>query len=337
MYIPAMLHSRHEIVSQFRTPEYVPHPRLPGIFTFPFLSSWPPAPLEFRLPLLAVELTCIDYLHAPEGSLRAQPLRFQQDGYRLWYQVDGVGVLQNLTTGVFGRAAPGLLGIMDPGHRFSYLHQRGPLECFLVDFSAHPGPRAHVYWNSAIEGKKMLPENSRLLLENSMFTLLRTIANDEDRFGMRQCALAAQILSEVFDGQLLSVRSEHFPADKSRSLVAMARAHMDEHYGSMQHQRSLHEACGVDINYLNVLFKRQTGTTLYQYLTSVRMEHAKHRLQSGQDAVGAIAAQVGYPNSNSFSRAFHRHTGMTPSEYAARHSPGDLPGAAPSAAVSSVT
>lgn len=83
----------------------------------------------------------------------------------------------------------------------------------------------------------------------------------------------------------------------------------------MHHQNNLERECAVDINYLNIIFKKETGRTLYQYMTGVRMEHAKYLLETTEMSITDIASKVGYPNSNSFTRAFKRHTGPTPQNY----------------------
>ena len=90
---------------------------------------------------------------------------------------------------------------------------------------------------------------------------------------------------------------------------------MDLHYCDMHHQNHLENECGVDINYLNIIFKKETSKTLYQYITGVRMEHAKHFLETTQMSISDIALKVGYPNSNSFTRAFKRHNKITPQEF----------------------
>ncbi|GAG43728.1 unnamed protein product, partial [marine sediment metagenome] len=56
--------------------------------------------------------------------------------------VDGDGILQNATRRSFGKALPGLLGIMERGERYTYLHQRGAFQCFLLDFTLEPSRRA---------------------------------------------------------------------------------------------------------------------------------------------------------------------------------------------------
>jgi len=321
MYFTAMLETREELLGYFRNPELVHHPAHPEVSTFAFLRQWPETPFGIDLPRLRIAIHRVDYLRQSErkeGEHR-HPLRFQQDRYRLWYQIEGTGILQNLSHSAFGRATPGLLGLMDLGQRHSYLHQRGAFQALLIDFTLEPSQRSSCYWNSEIEGKRVLSESERLRFENHAFTMFRGVSNGEDPWGLDACSHLTALLAVVFEKGLLLIEDERFPRDKRRSMVAVARKYMDMHYADMHHQRNLSKHCGVDINYLNILFKKEVGCTLYRYLTTVRMEHAKHLLEEGSVAVTDVASEVGYPNSNSFSRAFKRHTGLSPSDYVNRH------------------
>ena len=63
------------------------------------------------------------------------------------------------------------------------------------------------------------------------------------------------------------------------------------------------------------LFQRQTGETPHRYLTRLRIEQGREELQRGSATVGEIAARCGFANPASFSNAFRRETGCTPSAY----------------------
>jgi transcriptional regulator GlxA family with amidase domain len=62
-------------------------------------------------------------------------------------------------------------------------------------------------------------------------------------------------------------------------------------------------------------FKAATGTTLIEHLQNVRIEHAKHLLESGSLAVDEISAEAGYEDASFFRRLFRRRTGLSPSQY----------------------
>ena len=64
-------------------------------------------------------------------------------------------------------------------------------------------------------------------------------------------------------------------------------------------------------------FRTVTGMTPQQYMVHLRMEHARRLLGGGMgQSIRQIAMMSGYQDPYYFSRAFRKHTGMSPSEYA---------------------
>jgi len=62
-------------------------------------------------------------------------------------------------------------------------------------------------------------------------------------------------------------------------------------------------------------FKRATGFRPMDYIHMVRIEEAKSKLESSDDAVENIGLGVGYEDPASFRRIFKRKVGLTPSVY----------------------
>lgn len=313
-----MLQTRHELIEQFKNPVFVQHPLYPkGVRTFSCLRGWNDRPV-IELPRIRVEIHGIDYCEF-SGDLRSLPdpmvLRFQQDCFRLWYQVEGNGILQNLSKNIFGAARPGLLGIMERSQRYTYLHQKGAFECFQLLFSLLPSSQAKCYWNSGIEGKCVLDGDEQLSFENLAFDLLLSLSTRKETFGLSTTARLLQILVTLFNKKVLVIEEYQFPKNKAKSLVIKARNFMELQYAQLHHQKELERECGVDINYLNSIFKKETGGTLFDYLTRIRMEQAKYLLETTRDSVADIAGRVGYPNNNSFSRAFKRRENCTPLDF----------------------
>ncbi|WP_130838216.1 response regulator transcription factor [Lachnoclostridium sp. Marseille-P6806] len=74
--------------------------------------------------------------------------------------------------------------------------------------------------------------------------------------------------------------------------------------------------------YLSRLFRKYTGCSYSQYLTSVRMEQARALMDSDpQLLIKDIAAMVGYHDQFYFSRIFRSCTGLCPSDYIDRELP----------------
>lgn len=67
--------------------------------------------------------------------------------------------------------------------------------------------------------------------------------------------------------------------------------------------------------YVCTVFRNETGTTLNQYITQVRMEQAKKLLSETTLSISDISTRVGYSDGNYFGKSFKKYSGRTPSEY----------------------
>lgn len=71
----------------------------------------------------------------------------------------------------------------------------------------------------------------------------------------------------------------------------------------------------LSINHMMNLFKKETGETVGDYLTKVRMRHAKRLLLDPMIKIYEIAGEIGYSDPNYFAKAFKKHTGLSPKEF----------------------
>lgn len=67
--------------------------------------------------------------------------------------------------------------------------------------------------------------------------------------------------------------------------------------------------------YFSSRFKKCFGVNFVDYVAELRMNAAKEYLQDPLRSTSEIAGMVGYDSANYFTRAFKKHTGMTPTEY----------------------
>ncbi|HEY0740017.1 MAG TPA: AraC family transcriptional regulator [Chryseosolibacter sp.] len=77
---------------------------------------------------------------------------------------------------------------------------------------------------------------------------------------------------------------------------------------------SLAKHFGTNTNKLMSLFKKLSGKSIFEYLSELRMEHARQLLLDEAMLVTEVARTVGYKNPNHFSAAFKKHYGICPSE-----------------------
>jgi AraC-like DNA-binding protein len=97
---------------------------------------------------------------------------------------------------------------------------------------------------------------------------------------------------------------------------AMAQMHRNpEQPWSLQ---KLSRTCSTSRSVLEERFHRLIGCPPMQYLTSCRLQLAARRLRATNQSVAEIASAVGYGAEASFSRAFKRHTGVSPTDWRRR-------------------
>lgn len=88
-----------------------------------------------------------------------------------------------------------------------------------------------------------------------------------------------------------------------------------------QENLSLEDICtqiAVSKNYFCYLFKREMGMSLWNYLTEIRIRHARELLTQTDLKSYEVAFQVGYDNPSYFSKLFKKHENMSPNEYRER-------------------
>lgn len=72
---------------------------------------------------------------------------------------------------------------------------------------------------------------------------------------------------------------------------------------------------GMSVSWFIRNFKKYTGTTPMQFITSIRITNAQMLLETTNYAINEIARIVGYDNPLYFSRLFRKQKGCSPSQY----------------------
>lgn len=106
------------------------------------------------------------------------------------------------------------------------------------------------------------------------------------------------------------------PAGSHSRYVTEALRYIDGHYGQTDLTvSSIARALDVSEGHLSHLFKKETGRTVNNQLTSRRVNAAMELLKDYHSKVYEVAQQVGYRDTAYFSGTFKRVVGVSPSEY----------------------
>lgn len=103
--------------------------------------------------------------------------------------------------------------------------------------------------------------------------------------------------------------------EKYSDIVANARKYMEENFQKDISLDEVSRVANVSPYYFSKIFKEETGETFVEYLTGLRMAHAKNLLKQRDKSIKQICMESGYSDPNYFSRIFKKTVGVTPSEY----------------------
>lgn len=91
--------------------------------------------------------------------------------------------------------------------------------------------------------------------------------------------------------------------------------YVEEHLGEQVCLLKLAELARLSVHHFCRAFKKSFGIPAYQYQVQRRMEFAKSRLADRAVSITDIALSLGYAQTSSFSSAFRKATGWTPTDY----------------------
>lgn len=79
--------------------------------------------------------------------------------------------------------------------------------------------------------------------------------------------------------------------------------------------KSISEKFNLSAPYISSQFKKEVGTTVIRYINQLRINDAIKLLDSSSMSIQDIAAYVGIPDYNYFTKVFKKEMGVTPSDY----------------------
>lgn len=105
----------------------------------------------------------------------------------------------------------------------------------------------------------------------------------------------------------------------SKKHFQIAKEYIDLNYNKPILIDDICQILNLSRSYLFRIFEKHTGTNVSNYLTEIRLEHAKRLLVTTDYSTATIANLVGYVNSTTFYRVFKKAEKITPSEWRAAH------------------
>ena len=147
--------------------------------------------------------------------------------------------------------------------------------------------------------------------------ILKPVEADDVERAVRRAAAqadAARQLEAMASSEELLTSADNF--DKTAVLMGKVKKYLQHNY--MMYDISLDSVSailGLNPSYFSSLFKRTFQVNFLDYLTELRMDAAKEQLADPLRSTAEVAGMVGYESANSFTRAFKKKVGMTPTDY----------------------
>jgi len=120
-------------------------------------------------------------------------------------------------------------------------------------------------------------------------------------------------------GMMAQLEQTH-PLTNQEKAIKQSLNYMEQHYNEDLTVEFLAEMTGMIRWQYSKKFKSITGKNPIEYLTDLRVKHAKQLLVGSSDTLREISRQVGFKDEYYFSRRFHQVTGYPPREYTNIHS-----------------
>lgn len=152
--------------------------------------------------------------------------------------------------------------------------------------------------------------------------LLRLFRDAEQKHNLRASGYRLEQLRAVYSMLLLLLGTQRKAyADAShRQKITPALDYISQNYSQSIKNDTLAALCGVSTVYFRKLFFRVTGSSPITYIHNLRIAKAKRMLESDYESLAEIAASLGYADIYTFSKAFKKHTGLSPTQYAKKRS-----------------
>ncbi|MGO4546245.1 response regulator [Paenibacillus sp. 2TAB23] len=103
--------------------------------------------------------------------------------------------------------------------------------------------------------------------------------------------------------------------ERSASVVGRAASYVAQHLDKSLTRDDIAKHIYLNPDYLDRMFKKETGVSVTEYVVRERMDVARRLLSNTNLPVHAVALQVGFTNFSHFARIFKKYTSRNPLEF----------------------
>jgi AraC family transcriptional regulator, arabinose operon regulatory protein len=136
----------------------------------------------------------------------------------------------------------------------------------------------------------------------------------EQGYSIPELISTAILLRTALDSAARATRQGGATRSASERIAAV-REHLRENLAQAHRLDELAASAGLSVPHFCALFRRQTGYAPIDFLIRQRIQRACKLLDTTDESITAIAAEVGYEDAYYFTRCFRRIIGCPPRAY----------------------
>jgi len=164
-------------------------------------------------------------------------------------------------------------------------------------------------------GQLLIPEQAKLTSPDRIIILMKQLQDSDRRY--RESTLNRYLCSAILAE--IALQGQVYPAYGNKNIKEQLFQDICDyvfwHLAENLKVSQVANYFGYNEKYLTTFFKQRAGISLKQYILQVKMDRAKADLSESTEPVSQIAFRLGFSDAHNFSNAFHKVTGLSPSEY----------------------
>jgi AraC-like DNA-binding protein len=245
-------------------------------------------------------------------------LAHYHDEIELYFVIEGCQIIginnQHLSLG------PGQIGLVAPWH-IHYYERCEPVDGFIMVVSPDLLDRRLSLQSGRIT---VMPDSQELA---GLINLFRQLLSETSLllpyYELAACGLLRQIFARLLRP---SADLTFYAVEPDRRSVARTMqdilGYLEQHYQEPLDRSSLADRFRISPAHFSRTFKSATGLPWLEYLTRLRVAHARRALETSGQSVTEIALASGFDSIRTFNRCFYRLTGCSPSACRSRQKVG---------------
>ncbi len=128
-----------------------------------------------------------------------------------------------------------------------------------------------------------------------------------------------KLLYNIFFAACELLSDKEITGENNNEVVETIKTIIYENYQDKITTEYLSKKINYSQRYLSLIFKKETGKTILQFLTEYRIEKAKQLLKEKDSKIYTVANAVGYTRNSHFNNIFKKYVGISPYDYKTKY------------------